>query len=622
MRSFVLSLVSVPLVAAAALAGAACGDDDAETASSGPGAGGGSSSSASGSGGDACTVEQTAEDQAPAPAIKTPRWALRPWISKDISDREDTYEFVDGFIERDIPVSVVVLDSPWEVNYNTFEPNPSRYPDFGGMVSDMNDRGVHVVLWTTQMLNQSSFDVEQGGDAYDGAAEGFLEALDCGYFVNGREVSYWWKGRGGGIDFFDPNASAFFHRFQDRVLDLGISGWKLDFGEQYIGTVPMTTDEGEKSLQEYSEAYYEDFYAYGAAKRGGPDDFVTMVRPYDRSYGFEGRFYARKEHAPIAWVGDNRRDDVGLADALDHLFRSARAGYAAIGSDLGGYLDRDDEDLAGETYPLDSHNFRRWTAMGVFTPFFQLHGRANIDPWTFPEDPEEVTAAYREHAKMHDALVPYFDALVRATYAGAEAPMRPIGEEADWAGDYRFFLGDSFLVAPALDAEATRDVALPSGRTYYSLWDLGAAGIEGGDTLEADTSDPARIPAYVMDGAIIPVLASADTPIFGEDLLVGQSAIWIVPGRDAALTAYTEDEDAFDVTLAGDTVTLSTVPETTFLRIRFEGDAPSVEGDAEEADSLAALEDADDVYFVDEEAGAVYVRFGASDGPRNITVAD
>ncbi len=603
----------------------ACGDDGAEaTTASGTGGGGAAGTSTVTGTGGGCNIPLLPEDEAATPAIKTPRWALRPWISKDISDRDDTYEFVDGFIERDIPVAAVVLDSPWEVNYNTFEPNPNRYPDFGGMVGDMTDRGVRVVLWTTQMLNQSSFDVEPGGDGYDGAAEGFLEALDCGYFVNNGESSYWWKGRGGGIDFFDPQASAFYHRFQDRVLDLGVSGFKLDFGEQYIATVPITTDEGEKTLQEYSEAYYEDFYAYGAAKRGGPDEFVTMVRPYDRSYGFEGRFYARKEHAPVAWVGDNRRDDLGLSDALDHLFRSARAGYAAIGSDLGGYLDRDDEDLAGPTYDLDSNVFRRWTALGVFTPFFQLHGRANIDPWTFPEDPEEVTAAYRDHAKLHDALVPYFDALVRATYAGAEAPMRPIGDEADWAGDYRFMLGDSFLVAPALDHEEARDVVLPGGRTYHSLWDLAAVGIEGGEVIQADTSDPARIPAWVMDGAIIPVVASRDTPVFGEEILIGQSAIWIFPGRDASLTAYTEDEAPFEITLSDDggddVVKLSTVPETTFLRIRFEGAPPAVEGDAEEAASLAVLAETDDAYFVDEAAGVVYVRLAAASDARTITV--
>ena len=64
------------------------------------------------------------------PGPYTPRWAFRPWISKDISDRDDTFAFVNGFKERGIPVGAVVLDSPWATNYNSFVPNPSRYGDF------------------------------------------------------------------------------------------------------------------------------------------------------------------------------------------------------------------------------------------------------------------------------------------------------------------------------------------------------------------------------------------------------------------------------------------------------------------------------------------------------------
>jgi hypothetical protein len=60
----------------------------------------------------------------------TPRWAYQPWISKDISTGPDTYDFVGGFESRGIPVGVVVLDSPWETNYNTFIPDEDRYPKF------------------------------------------------------------------------------------------------------------------------------------------------------------------------------------------------------------------------------------------------------------------------------------------------------------------------------------------------------------------------------------------------------------------------------------------------------------------------------------------------------------
>src|SRR5688572_1270248 len=112
----------------------------------------------------ACTC--TPEPPPPPPIeqpvpLYTPSWAFEPWISKDISDGADTRAFLEGFRERDIPVGVVVLDSPWETNYNTFIPNEARYPDFAQMVQDFRDDDVRTILWTTQMVNESSFDVEQ-----------------------------------------------------------------------------------------------------------------------------------------------------------------------------------------------------------------------------------------------------------------------------------------------------------------------------------------------------------------------------------------------------------------------------------------------------------------------------
>ena len=252
--------------------------------------------------------------------------AFEPWISKDISSTDDTISFVAGFETREIPVGVVVLDSPWETDYNTFVPNPDRYHDFETLVSDLRDKDIRVVLWVTQMVNEASFDAEPGGDTYDGPSLQFEVAEARSYFVNEGQTYFWWKGVGAGLDFFDEEAVAWWHELQDPLLEMGISGWKLDFGESYIQTTTISTDAGVMSHQAYSEEYYRDFFAYGVNKRGA-EEFVTMVRPYDKSYHFEGRFFARPEHAPVTWVGDNRRDWVGLIDALDHMFRSADAGY-------------------------------------------------------------------------------------------------------------------------------------------------------------------------------------------------------------------------------------------------------------------------------------------------------
>ena len=147
-------------------------DDDGDLPDTGPGVDAGP--------GAVCDFEPGAPEDIPEPEAYTPRWAFEPWISKDISDREDSYTFVDGFLDRDIPVGALVIDSPWDVHYTPFTPNPERYGDFPGFVSDMHDRGVRVVMWVTQMVNTSSYDLEMGGDTYRGRSPNYDQGCDCG----------------------------------------------------------------------------------------------------------------------------------------------------------------------------------------------------------------------------------------------------------------------------------------------------------------------------------------------------------------------------------------------------------------------------------------------------------
>jgi len=441
--------------------------------------------------------------ESPEPPRHTPRWAFLPWISKDISTGPDHRAFVQGFLDRDIPVGVGVLDSPWETQYNTFVPNPTRYPELATMVSELNAQGVRTVLWITSLVNETSFDAEPGGDVYMGASPNFAPGRRGRFFVDNGQTFLWWKGQGATVDFFKPEAVAWWHRQQDAVLEAGISGWKLDFGDEYATTASFETAAGTVTRQAYSEAYYRDFLAYGVARRGR-DEFTTMSRPYDKSYGFAGHFFARKEHCPVGWVGDNRRDWVGLIDALDHLMRSAEAGYVMIGSDIGGYLDVDDQDLTGPRIPFSQLNFVRWTAVGAMTPFMQLHGRGNFAPWTVPDRPDETVAIYRYWAKLHTELVPFFYSLAEEAYANDGVMLHPMGTEADQWRQYQFVVGEAFLVAPILSDTGRRDVELPAGASWRDWWS--GAVHPGGTTLaDYDSTDPQHLPLFVREGAIVPM---------------------------------------------------------------------------------------------------------------------
>jgi alpha-glucosidase (family GH31 glycosyl hydrolase) len=582
-----------------------------------------------------CTFTGAAEPALDVPPIHTPRWAFEPWISKDISTRDDTYAFVKGFKDRDIPVGVVVLDSPWETNYHTFVPNPSRYPEFPKMVSDMKAQNVRVVLWMTQAVNEQSWDFEQGGDLYPGPSPNFDEASNCGFFVDDGQSWAWWKGTGGAIDFENGRARAWWHAQQNAMLDTGIAGWKLDFGDEYVSSDPVKTAAGMIPHQQYSEDYYRDFYAYGVNRRGR-DEFLTMVRAWDTSYGFAPRFYAKKEHAPVVWAGDNRRDWIGLADMLDTTLYSAQAGYVVVGSDIGGYLDVDD--LSPTTkIPADTLVFDRWIALSGMMPFFQLHGRANLTPWTVQDHVDETVAAYRYWAKLHHELVPFFYSLAEEGYAHGRSILAPVvADRAAWKGDFRFTVGDAFLVAPLLDATSTRTVELPGSPTstrWYDWWAPADSSLAGGSQPTFTAPDRKQIPLYVRGGAIVPLDVDDDATGLGTTAGAGARtiAVWI----DATASSFAlHDEDGATTTIQQSSdvssarVTLSRATKPILLRVRVADRGTSsvtIDGAASTAVSSRAALDALGAgasgWWADAATRSIWVKLPAATAARTVTFA-
>ncbi len=70
------------------------------------------------------------------------------------------------------------------------------------------------MLWATSMINNDS--------------ELYEEGVKNNYFLNKGKLVKWWHGNGAFVDFSNSEAKAWFFKQMDKVLDMGIDGFKCD----------------------------------------------------------------------------------------------------------------------------------------------------------------------------------------------------------------------------------------------------------------------------------------------------------------------------------------------------------------------------------------------------------
>ncbi len=453
-----------------------------------------------------------------------PRWALAPmqWRNDLEVELDDAGGVVSSgtdmllgdvaaMVERDLPFSTVWIDAPWQTGYNTFVFNELQLPQIDAAIATLGEHGLHPLVWATEHVNVSDDRDQAYGMPAFGSQALFDRFRDAGFLVVDADgepfVLPWGRGQGAFVDFTNPAACAAWQDEIAPVLDRGIRGFKLDYGESMrpdvLGllpnTVPVFADGTTTAVQHtrYARLYHECYI--GALQRKHGDDWFVITRT--------GGIDDQKNGVAI-WPGDLDSDFSGLGDDVDGAravggIRSAIAGslslamsgYPLYGADIGGYR--------GERATAEA--FARFAEASAFQTIFQVGGGANQTPW----DPEydDVADAFAAAARLRMSLWPMFEAWVaRASSGGDGTPVViPLGvamgqDDAAWEDVTAMMLGDVLAAFPVVDeGSRARALRLPEGDWFELETAAPTPGL-----IAVDVPAPlGRPPVYLRAGAVL-----------------------------------------------------------------------------------------------------------------------
>jgi alpha-D-xyloside xylohydrolase len=448
-------------------------------------------------------VEQYVDATGHAPML--PEWAAGFWQCKlRYVTQDELLSVAREHKRRGLPLSVMVVDFfAWSLQ-GDWKFDPVCWPDPAGMVAELAEMGVKVMvsIWPTVNPLSENYEIMRRRGLLIGAEYGrpihmqFVDLKPEGPVY----LTYY--------DATNPEARAFiWEQARENYHKLGIEIFWLDEAEPDMwpsdpANLRYHLGNGLAVTNLYPLLHAKGFYE--GMRAAGQDEICNLTR---------SAWAGSQRYGAAIWSGDTDSTFEELRTQLRAGLNLALCGIPWWTTDIGGFFDGNPDD------PSFRELIVRWFQYGVFCPLFRLHGfrqPAIVEPvpvggknevWEFGETAYEII---REVMFLRERLRPYIMAQMRLASERGVPPMRPLlydfpQDEAAWRVDDEFMFGPDILVAPVIYQGArSRAVYLPAGTTWTDAW-TGEA-FAGGQIITA-AAPLERIPVYLKAGADLPIKA-------------------------------------------------------------------------------------------------------------------
>lgn len=410
-----------------------------------------------------------------------PRWGLGfTQRTQKLYTADQVKQEAEEFESRGYPLDYIGLEPGWQSKAYpcTFEWDQERYPDPGAFVKEMFDKGIRINLWTNPYVSPDSKIYKE---MYPVSGS---HTVWCGIvpdMANEKARKIWMD------------------KLEKEHVELNVSGYKIDEVDGYdfylwpdVAAFPSGIS-AEQMRQ-----------TYGLWVQRTTDDLYRKRN--QRTFGLVRASNAGGNNFPYVIYNDYYSHQ----DFITALINSGFSGVLWTPEVRGS--------KTAEEW------LRRFQSV-VFSPMAMINAWASgTKPWTFPEVAEQVKEYsllrmqmmpywYTEFARYHFDGIPPFRAMnlesgfnpelaLSAEVKSSNLEDNPYLEAITREIKDQYMAGEYLLVAPLFTGQESRKVVLPRGNWYdFYTGDY----IGNGETITAAPGLD-RIPVYVKDGAIIPMM--------------------------------------------------------------------------------------------------------------------
>ncbi|WP_418359514.1 TIM-barrel domain-containing protein [Sphingobacterium detergens] len=419
-----------------------------------------------------------------------PRWGLgfTQRVQK-LYTAEEVLNEAAQFEAHGFPLDFIGLEPGWQSRAYpcTFEWDKGRFPDPAALIKKLATKGIRLNLWTNPYISPEA---------------GISKAIEP--YTGSHTV---WNGTV--PDLNHPEAKKILAKqFMDAQLNIGVSGYKMDEVDgydYYLWPDMAKFPSGIGGIQMRQ--------TYGVLAQKLTDSLYRSQNK--RTYGLVRASNAGANNLPYVIYNDYYSHQ----DFITALVNSGFCGVLWTPEVRGS--------KTGQEW------LRRFQSV-VFSPMAMINAwSSGTKPWSFPEVAEQVKYyaqlrmelmpyLYSEFAKYHFDGTPPFRAMIleegfqgqaKAVAGNQDLETNPYLEAVNREVKDQYMCGEYILVAPLFAGELSRKVLLPKGN-WYDFYTGKYVG--NGAEIVADPGMD-RIPVYVKDGGIIPMMGSRlHTPLPNE----------------------------------------------------------------------------------------------------------